>query len=386
MLKKFCCCLLISFLTLTTTHAQAKANFGNGLVLLNPPGDGLFFEGKLSPDGQFAAGARVSDMAIYEGTHLYLWDLRDVNRDDVGTQPAPLASFDLSPYAGSNFDQGHIAFSPDSRKLAIFTLQAVLVLNIPEFELIETVPIDGLNQSWGSINWSSDGHLLAVSHEKGLTVWDGANTYTTDQEIGWTGKVTYFVDGWLIDYETTFSFCTTLLESCSESYTGRLQIVRESDQLLITDDTDAPTLVWTRDFDGIFQADSTRYADVEGTLSSFSPDGQYSLIMRWTEGGNPDYPYYVLYEGQTALYELNSHNQPLWLGTSGYFVQGNNLYHPTSTEPVDTLDSFHIEGITDDAQLGLWPEYLGGESLSDDGRWFMRILGTTALIVPVNLD
>ena len=75
--------------------------------------------------------------------------------------------------------------------------------------------------------------------------------------------------------------------------------------MLITDTAALPTVAWTRDAQGIFQPSRERYSYVDGTLTSLSPDGKYSFIMRFTTGGNPDYPYYVLYEGQTALYKLS---------------------------------------------------------------------------------
>ncbi|MBC8172244.1 MAG: hypothetical protein H7X77_11245, partial [Anaerolineae bacterium] len=168
-------------------------------------------------------------------------------------------------------------------------------------------------------------------------------------------------------------------------FEARLEAIHASEQMLITDAQNLPTLAWTQDKQGILRANRTRYAYVEGSLALFSPDGRYSFIMCWTEGGNPDYPYYVLYEGQTELYEIGLQVRPVWLGTSAYFVQGNSLYHPASAEPIDRLNDFQIEGLVDETELGIWSEYLGGESVSDDGRWYMQILGATALVVPVNL-
>jgi hypothetical protein len=88
-IKLSVCFLILAFATLSHTlyrspvHAQTVQRFGTGVVLLDPPPDGIHFVGKLSPDGNYVA-------AILEnaGT-LSLWDLRDIDPDGPAVIPEP---------------------------------------------------------------------------------------------------------------------------------------------------------------------------------------------------------------------------------------------------------------------------------------------------------
>jgi len=166
----------MTLFVVTPSYAQGKVNFGTGLALLFPPEGGLFFQGRVTLDGQFVVGAGISDTIVQQGTHLYLWNLRKIDRNGKAIKAAPLKSFDMSAYADSVFGQSHMAFSPDSRRLAIFANQNILLISIPEFELLATIPVKGLDsrhdRAVGSIAWSHDGHLLAVDHDLGLMVWE----------------------------------------------------------------------------------------------------------------------------------------------------------------------------------------------------------------------
>ena len=384
--KRFGFLLLLTVFIVSPTHAQAKIGFGSGFVLLNPKSEGLFFEGKVAPNGQFVVGAGTFDMHIPQESHLFLWDLRSIDRNGVGLEPEPLKSFDMSAYADSSFDKNHIALSPDGRRLAVFSRQDILLLSIPDFELLMKIPVKGLDGDslWGGIAWSQDGRLLAVNHDNGLTVWDGSQSHFVAYTQGqFFSELVYFADGWLVDGAASFMFCRALLDSC-QGYDGVVSTIDEAKRMVITDSPSLPTIAWTQNTQGIFQQDDKSYAYVDGTLSSISPDGKYSFIMRFTKGHNPDYPYYVLYQGKTAMYELHWHYTPIWLGKSGYFVQGNSLYRPDRADPVDSADDLHVGGLTD-ADWGIWPEYLGGETVSSDGCWYMQLLGKTALVMPVNL-
>jgi hypothetical protein len=158
------------------------------------------------------------------------------------------------------------------------------------------------------------------------------------------------------------------------------------------------TVAWTRDDTGRFTPDAHAFDFLNGAgvPNGFSPSGRYMIVIAWTTGGSPNYPFWTLWDTQTRapLYEVGDIRAPVWLGRDDYFVNGGGgeLYTPASSTPLDVVqDLFTIPGIAENTpeqtaeKLRLYHEVLGVEDITADGSRFLLILGGTALVQPVVL-
>lgn len=372
--------------------ARSNARIGSGVVFLNPETQGIEFIGKISPDGNFAIGLSITSNSLEPGSLLDLWDLRNIDPDGGLVKPKPFHSFDLNPSTEQYFDNGHLAFSPDSRYLVVLLSSEFLLLRVPDLSVANRLPLANADAGWqfGAVLWSPDGKWLVTWYGSQIAAWNfesGKGTILTDDSVQ---SLEYFAGGWLIEDTGAFRHCTPSLKDCQSTTIDQpVMALDESRKLVITgdfwdpNDTGAFT-AWQQANDG-FHITHQFFTEVKHGLTNFSPDGHYATQVEWSKGQNPDYAHYTLYdlEAHKSLYEVGQ--PPTWLANTGYFVIDGELFHPSVSHQAIS----HISGLDalTNEEIGMYPEELFlVNSFSDDGRWYLWGPGATAFAVPVIID
>lgn len=387
--KVFALIVLLCCMGETTIAPNSQPHFGNGVVYLIPPHGGDLFMGALSPNGKFVVST-VAHEVVTGISWLYVWDLRRVNPDGSLTRPAPLVSFDLSPYVEADvsnptwLDQDHLAVSPNSLSVAVLLKNELVLFSLPDLKIQNRLVFNEDKRNFSqatTIRWSIDGKLVAISngHDYHVTVWEPETNKHYTNKSTFAEDFRYFADGWILSNNQGFTFCTPHLEKCTDYVSKRIFAFDQANQTFI----EAPNVLWTHTKNGQFQRDPHYFAQLDAQPFGLSPDGRYLVTAVWGADGQPtswafhDAKTFKLLSTFTGWYHVIT-----WLGKTGYY-EHDALYHPSNSQPIDTYDGLDEPSTDEIVAHGVQPHWSGIYSVSEDGRWILYVPGATALVYPV---
>jgi WD40 repeat protein len=391
------------------SNATGTAAFGHDLRLLTVPNlesFAWFNPAELSSSGSFYAAV----VFVYppSGTAAYwvhFWNLRDISLTGHPQiiEPSQSLEFEFDSFKLGGEPDPRVAFSPDEKYLALKTWDEILVFNIPEFTLHQSLPVGPRSQDSdpGVLVWSADSSVIGISSGKQFTVWNIYTNQTYEQSFERTIDLERFGDEWLLwsfseeAIDEIFAVCPLLLESCTEyHYPGLLVSADPNRHLILIQQPDmpgeSPTIgIWRRAENGIYQLD-------EETLSShpfrnptkFSPSGEYVFAedAKWTPGIWNINTLELVHPLEDSILD------PMWLGTDDLFVVQQNspfeltLYELQNRSPLDVLDVRTIEEFGDIERYVSDPAYVSFDNSSHDGHKIAFGLGGAVIIIPVEFE
>lgn len=387
--------------------------FGSPILLLDvqdqfdsPPSSIL----RLSPRGNYVF-AQVEPFSFDEFASIevgnprqYLWDLGQISTDESVLVPVPIKTLSLDVVRADPA----FAFSPDEQHLAFLADNELLIMSIPELEIIHSIPLpdrDTYSRNLPSgplqtLAWSQDGNTIAFLADSEVFAWEMPTNSLHQYSLGYApnfGRITHMAFGWVIRPLTSvdnITICDWELSRCNTYDTPMLGgfIISQDGSVMLTHRVGYPESIntWIRQQDGKYaQVSVTEISsDVNLTPGDLSQDGEYMLTFgnRWNV---------------RELGTLDSVNQfdafdAMWLPDNNYIVALDwkslpdrltlTIYEVGVREPINTLELLDVPSLDIRDDPGFFLEWLDIESINQDGTRVLINLGYASLIIPITYN